>query len=177
MIKKVVATLLIASSLACASEVSVKHNLNSFQSKDWDIGAFASMIAEGDDGDYLQDSFGVGLHIAYRYSDDWSAVLEVSSANSDVDIIGNVNIVDIVVGTTYDMYSEDDFFTPYFGLALGYRTISDIDDVNVFNIIPSVGLKFLVSDSIQIFLEGKLRFNFKESEKGGMGSLGASYLF
>jgi len=135
------------------------------------------MIAEGNAGDFLQNDVGAGLHVGYRYSDDWSAILEVSYIGNDADVIGTVDVLDVTMGTTYDMYSEDDFFTPYFALALGYRTISNVDDADSFNIIPSAGLKFLATDSVQIFLEAKARFNLEESEKGAMGSLGVSYLF
>ncbi len=178
MIKKVIAMLFIASSLVYASEVSSEESLNSFQSKNWDVGVFAGLIFEGDDGDYLEDaSGGMGLHIGYRYSDSWSVIFEVSRLTDEADNYGDLVIVDYVIGTTYDWFADDDFFTPYLAIALGYRTISEIDDRDAWNAIPSAGLKFLATDSLQIFLEAKVRFNLEERERGAMGSFGVSYLF
>jgi len=176
MLKKLLisSTLISTLSLCSASAASAI-----FSSNTWEIGLTGTVLYEGNEGDFLQDeALGFGLRAGYRFADSWEAVIEISSQmNADTNRGIKVDIMDYIASVNYDFFPQKSSYTPYLALGFGYRTISDVSGRDNWNIIPGLGIKWLISDSIQVSLEGKGRWNLEMNEKGLIGTLGISYVF
>ena len=167
---------LVGSSAFAESDMN---STSTFMSKSAEIGILGVGLFEGSD-DPLQSTMGFGLRAGYRFAPNWSAVAEVmATPNADYDsaVPTEVDVMDYIAGINYDVLPDNDFVTPFVSLGVGYRTVSDVDNRDTWNILPGIGVKILLSDSLQLLLEGKARFSLEEDEKGALATVGLSYRF
>jgi len=176
MLNKILATSLIASTLLGSAMLADETTTAAFQSKTWEVGLEGVLLVDGVNGGSIGNGLGLGLRAGYRFADKWSAVLEILGTRSDVENQDNSNMMDYIAGVNYDFY-PDKSFTPYVDLGLGYRTHSDFSSMDSAQVYPGVGFKWLVSDAIQLHLEGKGRWSLDDGEKGLVGTIGISYRF
>jgi len=175
MLKKLLVTSLVASSLLGSAALANDTKAPSIASDAWEIGLEGVLLIDGANGGNIDNGGGLGLRAGYRFANNWSAVLEILAANSKVEGQSSIDTVDYIAGINYDIY-EKDSWTPYLSLGLGYRTYENLIDDSA-QIYPGLGIKWLVTDTIQLNLEGRGRWSLEDGEKGLVGTLGVSYRF
>ncbi len=143
----------------------------------WEVGISAVGIAEGRSGDGLDNYFpGIGARVGYHFTQNWSLVGEVLYTIPDYGS-KSVDVVDYIGSLGYD-FSPIKSVTPFAAAGLGYRTISDVNGRDDWNLVVGAGVKVPMYDSFQFMMEGKGRWNLENrGEQGMLGTLGVNYTF
>jgi opacity protein-like surface antigen len=158
---------------------TLTHAESNSMSKEWEAGLLGVGISEGSNGDRLGNGYGLGARLGYHLNQNVSLVGEILYSNPDYEFAHgdeNVDVVDYIAGVNYDFHLNSTFI-PFVSLGLGYRTVSDVDGRDDWNVLPGLGMKIPLDKSLQLIVEGKGRFNLEEDEKGFIGTIGVNYLF
>ena len=174
-----------ATSTAFAGEIETSDSNKttkpvSYQDYNWDIGLVGGMIFDGFSGD-KRYPMSLGLHGAYHISNSVSVhaeYLEVLTVMSKDD---NNKAKDtdrtIVASISYD-FSPERSYSLYAKGGIGYEALSNDDDsASDFITVLGAGYRYIFTNHVGGYVEGRWKYGFNESGNSLMGVIGIDYSF
>jgi len=152
----------------------------SYQDYKWDIGLVGGMIAAGLSGDKRIPT-GLGLHGAYHITNNVSVhaeYIEYLTVLFENDGTNNKNTDrNLAASVAYD-FSPERVYSLYAKGGLGYEGLSNNDDsFSDVVLIMGAGARYIFTDHIGGYLEGRWKYGFNESGNSLMGVMGVDYSF
>ena len=151
-----------------------------YQDYKWDIGLVGGMIADGLSGDKRLPT-GLGIHGAYHITNNVSVhaeyieILTVFFKNDGAKDKDTDRLLDLSVA--YD-FSPERVYSLYAKGGLGYEGLSNDDDsVSDFVTLLGAGVRWMFTDNVGGYLEGRWKYGFNESGNSLMGVIGIDYSF
>lgn len=151
-----------------------------YQDYKWDIGLVGSMIAEGFSGDKRLPT-GLGLHGAYHITNNVSVhveYIEFVTVLLENDGTNNKNTDrNFDASVAYD-FSPERVYSLYAKGGLGYEGLSNDDDsFSDVVLMMGAGARYIFTDNVGGYLEGRWKYGFNESGNSLMGVMGVDYSF
>lgn len=184
----IITSLLLASTLQVVSasetveptgEANAKEHA-AYQDYKWDIGLVGSMIADGLSGDKRLPTE-LGLHGAYHWTNNVSIhaeYLETLTVIAENDNTNNTNTDRIVAASVAYDFSPERVYSLYAKAGLGYEGLSN-DNENKSDVVTLIGAggRYMFTDNIGGYVEGRWKYGFNESGNALMGVAGIDYSF
>lgn len=151
-------------------------------SKPFTIGVSGVGIFEGAGSDPLESDFpGLGLRADYHLTKNWSMIGEILYTNPDYETGGNTIKVDVVdyIGSVGYNFDKINYIIPFINSGLGYRTISDVNGRDDWNLLVGAGVEIpMENNSFSFIIEGKGRWNLENgNDQGMLSTVGINYSF
>jgi len=151
----------------------------SYQDYSWDIGLVGGMIADGFSGDKRLPT-SLGLHGAYHITNSVSVhaeYLEVFTVISQDDDNAKNTDRTIAASVAYD-FSPERSYSLYAKGGIGYESLSnDNDSASDFVTLLGAGARYIFTDHVGGYVEGRWKYGFNESGNSLMGVIGIDYSF
>ena len=152
-----------------------------YQDYKWDLGIVGGMVAEGFSGD-LRFPTGLGIHGAYHLNDsvtfhgEYIELFTVFGKKDDHKQDKDSDRI-IAASVAYD-FSADRFYSLYVKGGIGYEALSnEKESVSDFVTLIGIGGRYVFSEHVGGYIEGRWKYGFNQSGNSIIGTLGVDYLF
>ena len=165
---------------AVSSKDAATQKTVSYQDYKWDIGLVGSIIGDGFSGDKRVPT-GLGLHGAYHINNNISVhaeYIEFVTVLFENDGTNNQNTDRTFSASVAYDFSPERVYSLYAKGGLGYEGLSnDNDTASDVIFLMGAGGRYIFTDHIGAYVEGRWKYGFNESGNSLMGVVGVDYSF